>query len=43
MSIVDDLRMRYRGSSLLLRFIYINIAVFVVLRIAGFVSFLISG
>lgn len=43
MSIVDDIKSRYKGGSLLMRFIYINIAVFVVLRLAGFISFLISG
>ena len=43
MSLIDDLRVRYRNSTLLLRFIYINIAVFVVLRFAGFLSYLISG
>lgn len=43
MSIVDDFRIRYKGSSLLMRFIYINIAVFVMLRLAGFISFLLTG
>ncbi len=43
MSIIDDLKIRYTGSSLLVRFIYINIAVFVVLRLAGFMSFLFTG
>ncbi|MBR5639068.1 MAG: rhomboid family intramembrane serine protease [Muribaculaceae bacterium] len=43
MSIVNDLRIRYKGSSLLMRFIYINIAVFVVLRLVGFISFLFTG
>lgn len=43
MSIVDDLKTRYKGSSLLVRFIYINIAVFVVLRLVGFISFLATG
>ncbi|MBR5117380.1 MAG: rhomboid family intramembrane serine protease [Muribaculaceae bacterium] len=43
MSIVDDLKTRYQSSSLLMRFIYINIAVFVVLRVVGFMSFLLAG
>ena len=43
MSIVDDVKTRYKGGSLLMRLIYINIAVFVVLRVAGFVSFLATG
>lgn len=43
MSIVDDLKIRYKGSSLLMRFIYINIAVFVMLRLVGFISFLVTG
>ena len=43
MSIVDDLKTRYKVSTLLMRFIYINIAVFVVLRLVGFISFLVTG
>lgn len=43
MSIVDDIKARYKGSTLLVRFIYINIAVFVVLRLVGFISFLGTG
>lgn len=43
MSIVDDLKARYQSSTLLMRFIYINITVFVVLRVVGFVSFLFAG
>lgn len=43
MSIIDDLKIRYKDSSLLMRFIYINIAVFVVLRLVGFMSFLFTG
>lgn len=43
MSLVENIWKRYKSSSLLLRFIYINIAVFVVLRIIGVVSFLFTG
>ena len=43
MSIVDDVKTRYKSGSLLMRLIYINIAVFVVLRVVGFVSFLATG
>ena len=39
----DQLRNKYNASSLLLRIIYINIAVFVVLRLAGVISFLAFG
>ncbi len=40
---VDDLRQRYRSSSLLMRFIYINIAVFVVLSLSRVISLLFVG
>ena len=39
----DQLRDKYNASSLLMRIIYINIAVFVVLRLAGVISFLSVG
>lgn len=39
----DNLKKQYLASSLLMRLIYINIAVFVVLRLAGIVSFLATG
>ena len=39
----DQLRNKYNASSLLMRIIYINIAVFVVLRLAGVISFLAFG
>lgn len=43
MSFLDTLQERYKGASLLLRFIYINIAVFVVLRLLGLFSLLICN
>lgn len=43
MGFIDELKQRYSGASLLIRFIYINIAVFVVLRILGLISFLGTG
>ena len=43
MSIIENFKKQYKRSSLLMRFIFINIAVFVVLRLAGFVSFLFFG
>lgn len=43
MSLVENIWKRYKSCSLLLRFIYINIAVFVLLRLIGFVSFLFTG
>ncbi len=39
----DELKNHYKASSLLMRFIYINIAVFVALRLVGLVSFLGTG
>ena len=39
----DDIKNRYNAASLLMRFIYINIAVFVILRLVGVVSFLGTG
>lgn len=39
----DEIKNRYNAASLLLRFIYINVAVFVVLRLVGLVSFLGTG
>lgn len=39
----DEFKRHYLASSLLMRFIYINIAVFVVLRLVGLVSFLGTG
>jgi membrane associated rhomboid family serine protease len=39
----DDLKNQYKAASLLMRLIYINIAVFVVLRLVGIVSFLTTG
>lgn len=43
MEFIDKLKQRYSGATLLMRFIYINIAVFVVLRLIGLVSFLFTG
>jgi len=43
MALIDDIKRRYNGASLLMRFIYINIAVFIVLRLVGIVSFLVVG
>lgn len=43
MGFIDDMKQRYRGASLLMRFIYINIAVFVVLRVLGLLSFFGTG
>lgn len=43
MGFIDNIRQRYSSASLLMRFIYINIAVFVVLRIAGLISFFVTG
>ncbi len=43
MDFIDKLKQRYGSASLLMRFIYINIAVFVVLRVTGLVSFLLTG
>lgn len=39
----DEIKNRYNAASLLMRFIYINIAVFVVLRLVGVLSFLGTG
>ena len=39
----DEIKNRYNAASLLMRFIYINIAVFVILRLVGVVSFLGTG
>lgn len=39
----DEIKNKYNAASLLMRFIYINIAVFVVLRLVGLVSFLGTG
>ena len=43
MSVFDSFKNRYTRSSLLMRFIIINITVFVVLRIIGLFSFLTTG
>lgn len=43
MSVFDSFKNRYSRSSLLMRFIIINITVFVVLRIIGLVSFITTG
>lgn len=40
MAFIDDIKRSYRSGSMLLRLIYINIAVFVVLRLLGLVFFL---
>ena len=42
MEIIDKLKYRYQSSSVLLRLIYINIAVFVVLRLLVLVSFILN-
>ncbi len=39
----DTLIRKYKSSSLLLRFIYINIAVFVIIRLVGLVTFIAFG
>lgn len=39
----DTLVRKYKSSSLLLRFIYINIAVFVIIRLVGLVTFIALG
>lgn len=43
MAVIDTLKQRYSSASVLMRLIYINIAVFVVLRVVGLVSFLLTG
>ena len=43
MAIIDDIRRRYRGGSMLMRIIYINIAIFVVLRVTVFVATLFNA
>ncbi len=39
MAFIDDLKYRYRTGSMLMRLIYVNIAVFVVFRVLGLVAF----
>ena len=40
MAIIDDIRYRYNAGSMLMRFIYINIAVFLIVWLISFVGFL---
>lgn len=43
MAIINDMKSRYRSASLLMRIIYINVAVWIVLRLVGVFSLLATG
>ena len=43
MAIIDDIKFAYRRGSMLMRFIFINIAVCVILHLATLVAWMITG